>query len=307
MVQTAWDADPDARPVLRWLVTVRRAGAMTPAALMVACHLRWVADDMRAGADGRFPVVVEQSAVFLPEPPAGEVAWWVTTGHAARLVQAGLGLRLDVVDDAWLAGLPHELTDRRIRTGVLEELVAWPAQTPGFVKPSLAKVDVLAAQWVPDIAVAARLALDAGAHPATSVQVSDVRLDLVAEHRVYVLDGRAVASSPYLVDGASWEPGWDAASRPTETSAARAFAEAAVASGPSPEALVVDVGLLASGRWVVVEANAPWASNPYGCDLRLVVDCVVAASCGRPASRWTWSADAHEAAIASTMDPLVAR
>ena len=280
---------------------------MSPAALVVACHLRWVADDLRAGAAGRFPVVVERSQFFLPEVPAGVVAWWVTTGHAARLVAAGLVPRLDVVDAAWLAGLPQELTDPRVQVGVLEDLLAWPPGTPGFVKPSLAKVEGLPAQWTADVAGTARSALMAGTHRATSVQVSDVRLDLVAEHRVYVLAGEAVASSPYLVDGVSWEPGWDATSRPRETAEARGIAEAAAAAGPSPDALVVDVGLLRCGRWVVVEANAPWASNPYGCDLRAVVDCVVASSCGRPVSRWTWSPDAHETAIAAAMEPLAAR
>lgn len=249
----------------------------------------------------------ESSRHFVPESGGvGPVAWWVTTGHAARLVRAGVELRLDVADATWLPGLPFELTDRRVQRGLLEELLELPA-APGFLKPATAKVDSLPATWVDSLPDAAARAIDAGASSSTVVQWTDVRLDLVSEHRVYLLDGAAVASSPYLVDGVAWEPGWDATSRPAETVAARRVAERAAAAGPRPDAMVIDVGLTASGRWVVVEANAPWAANPYGCDLVPVVDCVVASSCERPESRWTWVPDPHEGVVADRLPLLQPR
>ena len=41
-----------------------------------------------------------------------------------------------------------------------------------------------------------------------------------------------------------------------------------------PRTVVVDMGLLDTGTWVVIEFNATWGSGLNGCDPECVVDCI---------------------------------
>ncbi len=274
-----------------------------PAALVVACHLRWVADDMRTGTAGRWPVVVEPSQALLPDLPDGDLAWWVTTGHAARLVAAGVDLQLDCVDRRWMSDLPARLTGRHITTTTLQTLADQPDTGAGFLKPALAKVDRVPAAWTEDLRRTAQQAIVDGTHPDTAIQWTATRLDLAVEHRVYVMDGTAITSSPYLIDGAAWEPTWDATTVPGTTDVRR-FAEQVADSVDCPRSFVVDIGQTTDGTLLVVEANAPWSANPYGCDLAAVTDAVVVATCRRPRSPWTWAPDPHETMVAQRLPRL---
>lgn len=269
--------------------------------LMVCAPWRWVVDDMQVGSAGRWPVERVDHRV-VPAVPPGRTAWWVTTGDAARLVASGVDLPLAFAGPGWLSRVDVDLTGRRVATGRLAAAAASPAASrPGFVKPAQAKVDQLPGRWVEDVAVALQAAMGAGAHPDMWVQWTDTRLDLAWEFRTYVLAGRPVAVSVYATpDGVAWEPGLTG--RPdAPVDAAFGFAGdvAATAARDLPAAAVVDVAVDTSGRWLVVEANAPWAANPYDCDLGPVVDCVVASSTGDP-GRFTWRPDPHEAAWAAT-------
>ena len=43
-------------------------------------------------------------------------------------------------------------------------------------------------------------------------------------------------------------------------------------------AAVLDVGLLESGEWVFIEANAAWGAGLNGCDPHAVLSCIAAAT-----------------------------
>lgn len=265
--------------------------------LVVATTRRWIADDLRHGAGGRVDVVLEHG--FDLPVITGPAAWWVPAEHAARILRAGGTLDLSAPGPAWLAGVPDDLTGRRVWAGMLADI--GDAPPAGFAKPAEAKVDALAARWwdrTDDFASAAR---DAGLGDDAWVQVSDRRLDIVEEHRCYVGAGTVMTTSPYLTaDGSTYEPGWE--SDPAFShDAARAFAQGAVdALGQDqPPSYVLDVALLTDGTWVVVEANPAWCAGFYGCDLGAVVDVIVDASAtptetgpdGSRHGRWAWRPD----------------
>lgn len=51
------------------------------------------------------------------------------------------------------------------------------------------------------------------------------------------------------------------------------------------EVCIVDIGLLDSGQWAVVELNPIWAADPMHCDLDIFIDCLRASSFLRAVDR----------------------
>lgn len=269
----------------------------TPDEMIVCSVPRWPYADMAAGAAGRFPVR-HDLGLWLPEVPAGAtVAWWAPAEHATRLVCAGIRMDLCAPGPAWLAEVPDGLTGRPVWAGTLRGIHQAPRA--GFAKLAEAKLPDLPARWYDDTADFARAAAAAGVPGGSWVQVSPVRLDLVEEHRAFVLAGAVRAASPYLLAGGStWEPGFDER-EDLHHAEARDFAQdvADELGGLQPGAYALDVGLCASGRWVVVEANPAWCSGTYGANLPDVVDTVVASSLTAPGAAgshgsWAWRPDA---------------
>ncbi len=94
--------------------------------------------------------------------------------------------------------------------------------------------------------------------------MSDV-VDFVEEYRFFCLDGAVLTGSIYLKAGefigddrALPEPSadlWDFANRILQA-----------VGGMVPPGVVVDVGVLADGRFALIEFNPVWASGIYGCD-----------------------------------------
>lgn len=88
-----------------------------------------------------------------------------------------------------------------------------------------------------------------------------------AEYRCFVLDRQVRTSSPYLRGGRLSK--LDEFEAPAEEwNAALAFASGVLADAAVeiPEAIVLDVGVIADRGWAVVELNAAWGSGIYGCD-----------------------------------------
>ena len=270
----------------------------TPDEMVVCSRVRWLADDMAAGAAGRWPVRHDYG-FGLPSLESGLTrAWWSPAGHAARLLAGGMEMHLCAPGPTWLADIPEVLTGRPVWAGTLDELSRGRGPRFGFAKPAEAKIDALAAAWYDNIGDFAAAANSARLPGGSWVQVSPVRLDLVEEHRCFVHAGEVVAASPYLLaDGTTWEPGMETWER-LHHDGARRFAADAVAelTGRQPAAYALDVGLLASGRWVVVEANPAWCAGTYGAELTAVVDVVVASSLTVPGETdshgaWAWRPD----------------
>lgn len=270
-----------------------------PDEMIVCSRVRWPFEDMVAGAAGRFPVRHDFGFDVPALAPAATVAWWTPAEHAARLLRAGVEMHLSAPGPTWLAEAPEHITGRPVWAGTVADLARAPRS--GWAKPAEAKIDDLPAAWYDDTADFAAAVRQAGLPGDAWVQVSPARLDLAEEHRCYVRAGVVRTASPYLLaDGSTWEPGFDERTD-LHHAEARAFARHVVGDlgEGQPGAYVLDVGLVASGAWVVVEANPAWCSGTYGADLVEAVDTVVASSATRlagtggasPHGRWAWRPD----------------
>jgi hypothetical protein len=87
---------------------------------------------------------------------------------------------------------------------------------------------------------------------------------IVAEARSFVLDG--IVQSCALYEGTG------------DVDAAAKTCERVAMALELPRASVLDVGLLESGDWVFIEANAAWGAGLNGCDPHRVLACIAAAS-----------------------------
>ncbi|GAA2269824.1 MULTISPECIES: ATP-grasp domain-containing protein [Kitasatospora] len=187
----------------------------------------------------------------------------------ADAVARELGIAaLDAPAD-WLTALPRELTRRRVECTTLA--LARQVRRPAFFKPPVDKF--FPARIHPD---GSRLPGPDALDDDTLVLVSDV-VTFRQEYRLFVLDGAVRTASRYATDG-------DLDVRPLAEDPLRREVEAfaaevlAVCAEGLPSAVVVDIGLLADGRWAVVEANPAWASGGYGCDPEHVLDVVLRAA-----------------------------
>lgn len=116
------------------------------------------------------------------------------------------------------------------------------------------------------------------------MQISEV-VTWAAEFRLYVLDGAVRTGSQYATYGLL-DPAPLIQSHRHHRAAhafARRLLDACAAALPS--AVVLDIGVLATGEWAVVEANMAWFSSCYAADPDRALDVVVRAS--GPADRVT--------------------
>jgi hypothetical protein len=261
--------------------------------LVVASIRQWVAREFAPAAERAGIPIVADLGLDVPALPEGcsSPAIWTPMEHAARLFRAGMVLPLSTPGPGWLPDLDRGFTGRAIRVGQLGDADIVPdlrTQVDIFAKAADMKVDRLPASRYPTAQHFVDSAKGAGLPPDSWIQVADDWLDLVEEHRCFVLDGLVVASSPYLVDGKTYEEGMedDESLRHRD---ARKFAHEAVASVPGPAAFVVDVGFTSDGAPAVVEANPAWASNMYGADIDGVL-ATVRRAC-EPDQEWTWVPD----------------
>jgi ATP-grasp domain, R2K clade family 2 len=82
----------------------------------------------------------------------------------------------------------------------------------------------------------------------------------------YSDDARLLSEVGYEGNG---DPHWQAA---------KAFAQTVCDNTSGlPASFVIDVGILKTGAWAVIEFNPTWASGIYGCTPDKVLDCLEAA------------------------------
>ncbi|MEV6260986.1 ATP-grasp domain-containing protein [Streptomyces sp. NPDC051784] len=179
----------------------------------------------------------------------------------ADAVAPALGIAPLEAPADWLAGLPDVFVRRDIRAVPIRE--AYALRRPAFVKSPNDK-------GIPALVYAdgSRLPGPDAVDPETVVLVSDV-VTLEAEYRLYVLDGRVHTGSRYAASGRL-------ALAPLSASAEAFGADLLAAAGHTlPSAIVVDAGLDDAGRWMVIEANAAWASGCYMSDPERALDVVL--------------------------------
>ncbi len=214
--------------------------------------------DAWVGAGG----LVERLDRFWDPPafPAGRVRVYGPSTFALVVAQK-LEIELAEPDPYAIVRCPPELLGRAVALARLEEAPAFPY--PCFLKPVIPKQFTgKIYRYFEELQTECH-----GLDGATELVRSEI-VTFVAEARSFLLDG--VVQSCAIYEGAG--------------SAAEAAAVAAqvAARVPLPRAVVVDVGLLANGTWVFVEANAAWGAGLNGCDPQAVLACLCVAS-GPPA------------------------
>ena len=184
----------------------------------------------------------------------------------AAVVADSLELALIEPQLSWVARLPFDLTRREVQFADLA--AARAIDRPAFIKPAddkcfQAKVYANGSE-LPEIE-------SLGA--SSPVLISDP-VSWESEFRCFALEKRVAAMSIYSRNGdlVETEDGiWPTA--PSESKDAFEFANR-VLQDPRvnfPPAGVVDVGVIKTRGWAVVEANACWGAGIYGCDPRSVL------------------------------------
>lgn len=206
------------------------------------------------------------ATVRLPtfDVPPGLAAEHLHAGpEFADAVASRLGIALLEAPVDWLARLPRGLTRRRIAAVPIRQ--AWQLRSPAFIKSPNDK-RIKAMIYSDGTRLPGPDAVDAD----TVVLVSNL-IDFISEHRLFVLDGQVHAASQYAEDGRL-----HIADAPAD---ALAFGKELLAEigANVPSAVVVDIGDTADG-WVVIEANAAWASGCYHADPDQVLDVVLRAA-----------------------------
>jgi hypothetical protein len=201
----------------------------------------------------------------VPAVESKEVAVYGEPLFAHHVAQV-LGLKLEEPPVDWLPKLGRQWRGREVALTTLAAARAIPSRA--FIKPADekcfdAKVYSSGAELPP-----------VGALPEDlPVLVQDV-VEWTIEFRCFVLDRKVVAVSPYWRAGKLAKDSngfWPATAN--ELVEARSFCEAVLAdeSVTIPEAIVIDVGMIANRVWAVIESNAAFASGLYGCDAEKVL------------------------------------
>ena len=268
---------------------------------------------------GRLRAAAQQlglTVLDLPRDPADlrvgarpGLAWRAPVGLVAALMTRGIPLRLTAAGPRWFASLPSAVLGRRVvvadAAAVVAGQVAFPVR---MVKLADAKAPGFAATRTADTAGAAAAVRAAGLPPRARLLVADRWLDVDSEYRVFCIGRRAVACSPYLVEGEPWSPVLHH-HRASFHDRAATFAEEVLSGLPDadvPPACVLDVARLPAGRLVVLEANTTWGAGLYGCDPVEVLRAVLAAN--DPADdKWLWTPDPVLVQRNARPDPGVTR
>jgi hypothetical protein len=170
----------------------------------------------------------------------------------------------------WLPGLPRGFTGRRIDMMTIGEAhgLRWPA----FIKSPNDK-SVRAMIYADGSRLPGPDAID----PRTPVLVSEV-VAFEQEYRLHIVDGVVRTGSQYSERGRL-------SLGPVSAGALAFGVDLLAAVGHTvPSAIVIDVGVV-GGSWVVVEANAAWASGHYAADVDAVLDVIVCSALPTPEVR----------------------
>ncbi|MDT0275482.1 ATP-grasp domain-containing protein [Blastococcus goldschmidtiae] len=225
--------------------------------------------------------------------PRPGLAWRAPLGLVAALIARGAPIRLTAAGPQWFASLPPELLGRRVAVVDAAAVAAGHVPFPvRMVKLADAKASGFSATRTAGTAAAAAAVHEAALPPPARLLVADRWLDCDSEYRVFCIGRRAVACSPYVVEGEAWGPLLHR-HRASFHDHAAAFAAELLSGLPDarvPPACVLDVARLADGRLVVLETNTTWGAGLYGCDPGQVLRAVLAANDSAD-DTWLWAPD----------------
>ena len=215
--------------------------------------------------------VVKLESSDIPEALKHQECRLYAEGFLAEFLAENLGLTLVRPDDDCLARLEAEFLKRHVsfHNAVTFER---PEQTT-FIKPADQKLFAVGV-YEPDEPIPGLEQLE----PNDPILVSDA-VSFKREYRFFVYNLEVQTGSIYLLDGSvpQVEVGYagegDDFWLEAYTFAQKVCSETDI---ELPESFVLDVGLLDSDEWAVVEFNPTWASGIYGCDPYAVLKCLEA-------------------------------
>lgn len=264
--------------------------------LVVVSSAGWLARDFDAPA---IVPVIPEIGFDLPRLDPKTTAWWCSGSYAARAAATGLVLPLMSAGPHWLNKLPHQWRQRAVTSLRVSDVPN--VFSGGFIKPAEIKVGLLNArvykgtdtlspadEFLEDVEIAGL--------PADSWLTLSEPMNYVREYRCFTVKGKVTATSPYLLDGVTWD-GMEPDADPEGCNAAAVFVEALLEHlGPEghPPGFVVDAGVDDRGDWSIIEANASWSSNPYHADMAGVIESVFAAhDVDGKYPQWAWQIDPY--------------
>ena len=230
-----------------------------PTLLLPPCHTDDATRLWRAAIAAGWRTERVASLRFVPTLQERDVAVYGEPIFASVVTER---LRLALLEPplSWLAHLPYTFRKREVTATSLAE--ARKVTTRAFIKPADDKCfpaqvydsgqDLPPAEALPD---------------SLPVLLSEP-VTWETEFRCFVRDGQVRTLSVYLRQGRSAEAedggAWPATDHEIEE--ARHFGQQVLdrAGGDLPASVVLDIGVIASRGWAVVEANPSWASGIYG-------------------------------------------
>ncbi len=201
--------------------------------------------------------VIRLDKFWCPPPIEGASAKVYGPETFALVVAKVLGLRLLEPSQDLVLSVPPTYLKRDVSVASLGSALG--GRFPVFVKPLMPK------QFVGKVYTdeAELQGATKGLQESESVLVSDV-IEIDGEARLFLLHGR-------VLDAAFYEGAGDC-------SGAIEVGEQLASEVQLPTAVVVDLGLLAAGEWVFIEANAAWGSGLNGCQAERVLPAIGAAT-----------------------------
>lgn len=191
------------------------------------------------------PELCDRSPVFYGEAACGDA------------VASQLGIRLLQPTHDWLCHIPFGHRNRRCQITTLGEVKS--ASATKFVKP--VNENIFPAKVYK---YGKGIPCDLLDEP---VLVQDV-VDFSIEFRCFVDNYNLADISPYIRDG---ELCMEASDK--EISSAVGYISRVLSANlDMPPAVVLDIGRLVTGKWVVVEANPAWSSELYMTDPDIVLE-----------------------------------
>lgn len=264
--------------------------------LVVVSSAGWLAKDFSAPG---IITVISEVGFDLPRLDKGTTAWWCSGSYAARAAATGLTLPLTSAGPHWMESIPFQWRLREVASIQLADVTS--KFHGGFIKPAEIKISSLPARvYVGDgVCTAAQEfmedAINAGLSDESWLSVSEP-MDYVREYRCFTANGQVTASTPYLIDGVTWD-GMEPEADPEGRSTAAKFVEELldhIGTEGHPPGFVVDVGVDSQSRWSVIEANASWSSNPYHAEIPGVIESVLAShDVEGDYPQWAWHIDPY--------------
>lgn len=206
-----------------------------------------------------------------PAAPSAGDAFYGDIDFGEALIARGWPLASPALD--WPALLPWALRKRAIEALSFAEARRLPG--PVFIKAAEPRHKRVIDAGVYPRPADLRRRGGSDASPMLASEPVDFRLEL----RCFVRESAVIAVAAYQQSSRLFRYGegrWPLA--PEVLEAGLAFARGALKSAPlCPQAFVLDIGLTTDRGWVVVEANAAWSAELYGCEAAAVLTCLQAA------------------------------